>query len=441
MKQKNLVLMGIAVGCGLVAAILTAKMSTPAPVETVKVLSASRDLTTGTAFTKANIDELTTVNDVPKASIPPEAKLVLNKEELIGKRLSRATHAGEYFNVADVNSKTTILFEPNRDIMSLPMTAAKAASGFVGPGSRVDIVGSVIEGKARKVFTLLPDMHVLAVNGIQDLLDKQTFPDMSMVSFSVTEDEAKLIALANQRQCNLELLLRHPDAPLRFPTPELRETARKATLNLLANLGENTTELPDGDKGTPKESKKEEVEVYVATEDIPAGTAITTDVVETKLTKVKKLKENVDGACLDLKPHTGHPAFEAFKFGITKGSYVTQAMIGKAEIEKPAPQDTAIESKPMPDPTKPPVEVAVAPMPHLYIEPLPPAPRFRDVALHSPQGTIVHRYQETGIDTNEWRLIAILTPYEAAGRPPTKTATPTDPKKTDPKTPVDSKID
>jgi hypothetical protein len=91
-------------------------------------------------------------------------------------------------------------------------------------------------------------------------------------------------------------------------------------------------------------------------------------------------------------------------------------MIGKAGLDKPAPQEDVVKDKPEP---KTPVEVAVvpvevAPMPRLYFPPQPPAPRIRDVALHTNQGSLVHRYQETGIDTNEWKLIAILTPTDAA---------------------------
>lgn len=403
MKQKNLVLMGIAVACGLIAAVLTANMGKPQEIPMMDVLVAKKDLTTGTAFTKDNVEELTVVNQIAKSAIPSEAKIVLKKEDLIGKRLSRATHQGEYFNVADVGIKTQILFEAGQDIMSLPMTAAKAASGFVGPGSRVDILASVIEGTAREVFTLLPDMHVLAVDAEQDLTKTQVFPDMRMVSFAVDQKQALLITLANQRNCNLELLLRHPDAPKRVYDID-------KTLHLLKTLGKQD---PAG--VTLFETKKEapKVKVYIAKENIPANAEIDEELLK-KFELVDKPEEHFKGACSDLKPFFG--TFKVLTNGVAKDGYVLTSMIGAAPIKggsNPPPADVVIEKPPMPTATIPDVAIETAPWPHLYVAPEPPAPRVRDVALHTTRGTIVHRYQETGIGTEEWKLIAILTPMEA----------------------------
>lgn len=186
------------------------------PVETVEVVVATTDMTTGTAFTKYNIGTLTTTKTFRKSEINPEAKIITDPNELIGKRLKRAKHAGEYFNATDMSSNTTIVCGFGRDIMSLPMSSKVVEASKVGPGSRVDIVASFGEGTERVVFTLLPDLTVFAVNE-QDRTAKAAIfpPDMSMVSCVVDGDQAKLIALANQANCTLELLLRHPDAPKR----------------------------------------------------------------------------------------------------------------------------------------------------------------------------------------------------------------------------------
>jgi Flp pilus assembly protein CpaB len=429
MKQKNLVLMGIAVGCGLVAAILTSQMGKPAPVEEVDMLVAAKDMTTGTSFTKDNIEQLTMIKKFPKNAINPEAKIIMDQKELIGKRLTRATHAGEFFNQADVNSKTQIMFEANKDIMSLPMNAAKAAAGFVGPGARVDIVGSVIEGQRREVFTLLADMHVLAVNGEQDLQKQTTFPDMSMVSFAVTEAQAKLIALANQRNCNLELLLRHPDAPRRYPTPKDEQAAYDKTLNLLKNLSQQgSTDVQVGPEANPvkppEEKKIEMVDVYVAKETIAPNTEITGDIVKEKFDKVQKPKDQVEGAVNNFDPFIGPAAFKAFTLGVAKGQIVLDTMIGPAPIKgsvgaKPPETELKLPPKEVVIEDMPPPPLPIAPLPHVYKEPTPPKPRTRDVALHTNRGTIVHRYQETAFESNEWKLIAILTPMEAAATPET----------------------
>ncbi|MCE9560827.1 MAG: hypothetical protein K8U57_02110 [Planctomycetes bacterium] len=183
------------------------------PVEVVAVLVATKDLTTGTAFTKDNVDELTQITFIPRASVPPDAKLIKTKDELIGKRLGREFREGEFFNVADIATRSIGPFLAGKDIMSLPFPVR--GNGFIGPGSRIDILGSYIEGNRREMFTLLPDLDVLAVNGITDRGPAGQFPDMGVVSFAVDEREAKLIALANHLNCRLEILLRHPDAPKR----------------------------------------------------------------------------------------------------------------------------------------------------------------------------------------------------------------------------------
>lgn len=414
MKQKNLVLMGVAVACGLVAAILTAKMGGDTKVETIPLIVAKKDLTTGTAFTKENIEDLTMTADYPKNAIPPEAlpKIVTDKQVLIGKRLSRATHANEYFNIADVGNKTQILFEPGKDIMSLPMTAAKAASGFVGPGSRVDIVCSVMEGTKREVLTLLPDMHVLAVDGHQDLTQVQTFPDMRMVSFAVDQKQALLIALANQRNANLELLLRHPDAPKR----EYNYDKVLATLKNLSTA-DAVGVTPAGEKD-PAKPETAMVEVYIAKESIAPGTEIDEELIKAKFEQVKKPAEFHKDAVSDMKPYIG--TFKAFTYGVAKDAYVMNSMIGAQAIKNSAqapPPDTEIKEKPAPMGPVQEVALEPAPWPHVYVAPKPPEPRIRDVGHHTNKGSIVYRYKETGVDTDQWRLVAILSTEEASSSP------------------------
>jgi len=176
----------------------------PQQVEVVEVLVAARDLTTGTAFTKTSVDELTRFAHVPKSTVPPDAKLIKTKDELIGKRLSRKTHAGESFNVADVNTKTAG-FEIPKDIISLPYPANMNLAG----GSRIDLVAIFRDGMARKTFTLIPDLNVLAVNGVADFVfGKEVFgkeTELAMASFEVNDQQGKLIELANRLQCDLEL--------------------------------------------------------------------------------------------------------------------------------------------------------------------------------------------------------------------------------------------
>jgi len=184
------------------------------PVEMVEVLVAAKDLTTGTAFNKDTVDQLTEFRQVPKASVPPDAKLIQTKDELIGKRLTRPLRQGEFLNVADVALRQSHWMQgPADDIMSLPYIRS-GNQGYIGPGSRVDILASCADGMTREVFTLLSDITVLAVDARSGTVEN-VFPEPPMVSFAVDQKQALIIALANQANCNIEFLLRHPDAPKR----------------------------------------------------------------------------------------------------------------------------------------------------------------------------------------------------------------------------------
>ena len=59
MKQKNLILLVVAVGCGLLAAFLTTQMSAKAPTaEQSEMLVAAKELPVGTKIEKDKIAEL-----------------------------------------------------------------------------------------------------------------------------------------------------------------------------------------------------------------------------------------------------------------------------------------------------------------------------------------------------------------------------------------------
>ena len=67
MKQKNLILMVVAVGCGLVAAFLTSQMSgRSAQVEQVEVIVAAKDLPVGTMLGKDDLKTLVKTKKLPK---------------------------------------------------------------------------------------------------------------------------------------------------------------------------------------------------------------------------------------------------------------------------------------------------------------------------------------------------------------------------------------
>jgi Flp pilus assembly protein CpaB len=187
----------------------------PKEVE-IPVLVLTRDLATGSTFTKDNVGMLTSRKAIAKAALPNG--YVTNPDDLVGKRLARPIRAEEAFTHADLSGKSPVVIVPGLDVISLELTAKDTAGGFVGPGSRVDVLGSIIVDDHPVAVTLLADVQVLAVNGIQELKGNGLFPDVATVSFAVTEKQALLLTLANACHCKFSLLLRHPDAPPRYRT-------------------------------------------------------------------------------------------------------------------------------------------------------------------------------------------------------------------------------
>lgn len=175
------------------------------PVEMVEVVVAAKDIPTGTEFSRDNVDELTQLSHVPRASVPPEAKLIKTTSELIGKRLNRATHQGEFFSVDAIGSVPSY-------IMEFPMPW-HLTTPLIGSGVRVDILASFTDGETREVMTVLPDVCVLALDVGTGLASEKIASGLRLVSVAVDQKQVRLVVLASQSNCGFEYKL--PDSPKR----------------------------------------------------------------------------------------------------------------------------------------------------------------------------------------------------------------------------------
>lgn len=404
MKQKNLVLMVVAVGCGLVAAFLTTQINAKPKIETVEVVVALKELPTGTVITKENKDKLVGKKKVAKDALPQQ--FVVDDNELVDKRLVRAVRQDEVFNPADLKKGSIVVFIEGKDIYSLPMSASHAAAGAVGPGSKVDIIAALQLGGVLESFPLLINMHVLEVNGEPDLTKNPRFPNMSTVSFAVDQEEALLLSLAQKRGCTLELLLRNPTKPIDpnydiKKVKKLLEDERHPTKvynpegGNRSNGGADAAIAPSNPT-TP--AKPETVRVPVAVENIEPNTPLTADLVKEKFAEKELRREDAEGAYTDLTPFLG----KSLKYGLGKGQWLTEALVG-LPAPKPAPQDDKIDNLPKTGPDEKPApkrDVVVAGV------------ETHDVAVHTASGTSIHRYQRPV--GGEWKLVKVMTPEEVA---------------------------
>src|SRR5437879_9372219 len=194
MKQKNLVLMVVAVGCGLVAAFLTSQMSAKPTVEKVEVIVAAKDLPVGTQLTKEDLKTCIKRKTMSKDSLPPA--IVEAEEELLERRLTRTIRAEETFNKADLTRGGVVSIPPGLSMVALPINASEAVAGFVGPGSRVDVLATVRLQNRLTALPILVNMLVLAVDTNPNLPANGAYQSLSTVSFAADRKQALLIKLA-----------------------------------------------------------------------------------------------------------------------------------------------------------------------------------------------------------------------------------------------------
>jgi Flp pilus assembly protein CpaB len=433
MKQKNVILMVVAVGCGLVAAFLTAQMSGKAP-EQVEVIVAAKDLAVGTTLTRDGLKDMIKTKKVSKDALPPT--IVTDPEILVGKRLARPVREGETFNPQDL-STGGITLPAGYDLMSLPIGVTQGASGFVGPGSRVDVIASLRLGNTLKVFKLLVNQLVISVNHETTYEKNAAFANMSMVGFAVTDKDATLLQLAQARGCTLALKLRNQDKPADSDKDYRADDVLKLLqdpANPLDVTGAGSKEGPDVGADPKKTAPAGEpvaapapapatVKVLVATRAITPNTVITNDLIAEAFEWRDLPKEFAKDAVTDFSDVQG----KAFKTGVAPGQWVTGHMIG-LEAPKPAPQDQfQIPKLPEPEPVQPmPPTQPVPPMPtDPKVEPKPMDPnppaivkpvkqKTHDVAIHTAGGTIIHRFAEVSPGSGKWKKIAELTPEQAA---------------------------
>jgi Flp pilus assembly protein CpaB len=413
MKQKNVILMVVAVGCGLVAAFLTAQMSAKAP-DQMEVVAAAKDLPVGTMITKEDLAASVKMVRRPKDGLPPT--VVLNPEDLVGKRLSRPVRLDEALNSQDLTKNGAITLPEGHNMVSMQVGVGQAAAGFVGPGSRVDVLATVRLGSKLEAFPLLLNMLVVAV-GTETAYSKEgTFPNLNMVSFAVKGKEAFVLALAKSRGCSLELILRHPGAPTADDnTDKIEATIKKLSDDQNpAKVSGVENEVKKGDGPRPAEAVKPDpvevapappskpeppavamVKVFVAKGDVAPNTEVTKDLIADAFEEKALPKEYAGNALGDLSEALG----QYLKTGVAKGQWVTPGH-GRHPDPKAPPQEF-FQPKPPAEEPKP-------------AEPVKPVVKRKtlDVAMHTATGTVIFRYEEAG--PGQWKKVAELSPERAA---------------------------
>jgi pilus assembly protein CpaB len=248
MKPKTVILLVVAVGCGLVASVMTSRLIAErgdGPQEKmVKVL-----------VTKAKIRQFDLLKepqkvfeekDVPESSA--HKKAIHSFDELKDKRVTRplseeTTITSEDLVTKDLNLLANDLVPGSRAV-AFRVSPECLAGGFVLPGSRVDILHTMRQGDKQGTRTIMQHMLVLAVDQQNSRGDdaKQTMVG-NTVTMAVRPREAELLTLASQTG-ELRLVLR----PLGEDKPV---SVRGATIEDLLKPGSTDTEATDPEGKEP----------------------------------------------------------------------------------------------------------------------------------------------------------------------------------------------
>jgi pilus assembly protein CpaB len=216
MKPKTMMLMVVAVGCGLAASYMTSRLlaergNAPQEEAKVSVLVAKTKVPAWVAI--KDPEKYFEVKEVPESAVPKKALKEFKNVE--NQRLAQGLSEGEYV-LEDklVNSEQVGLMAKlpsGMRAIALKVNAESTAGGFVLPGFRVDVVstlrGNVGESVAK---TILQNMLVLAVDTNPNRDPNSPSMVGSTVTLAATPEETQRLALASALG-ELRLTLRTPD--------------------------------------------------------------------------------------------------------------------------------------------------------------------------------------------------------------------------------------
>jgi pilus assembly protein CpaB len=221
MRPKSLILLVLALGCGLVASIgisqvLDSNSKNNVAIETVPIYVALHNINLGDPVD----DGMVSLQEWPKDKVPVGA--VTTWEEIEGRRPKTTIFQGEPLNDGKFLSKGETHdpiagIPPGMRLKTLSVDARKSAAGLLSPGDRVDIQLFVQRNEQNGIghpFTkiILQNIRVFAVDQAVQRTSEGT-EERSVaktVSLVVTPQQASRMTTA-ENMGELSLIPRHPD--------------------------------------------------------------------------------------------------------------------------------------------------------------------------------------------------------------------------------------
>ena len=214
MKPKTMILMVVAVVCGLAASYMTSRLladkGAPPPVTTVTVLVAKQKINAWTPMTKP--EDLFVPKDVPEGTFSP--KCITDFKDLKGQALKAPLAEQMPVTKDDLMTEQTsglqAMLKNGERAVAIRVTPESLAGGFVLPGTKVDIVFTKKRGDSdSNAQIIMQDMLVMAVDMKKTRDDGQDSMLGNTVTLAAKPEDAERLSLAAQLG-DLRLLIRNP---------------------------------------------------------------------------------------------------------------------------------------------------------------------------------------------------------------------------------------
>ncbi len=180
----------------------------PAPVASHRVAVAARALPPGTVLTEADL------RLVPWAAGKPPASLYSEAEQLVGRTVIVPIDAEEplldsYLTADGAGAGLAGMIPSGMRAVSLPVDHIVGVSGFVLPGTRVDVIATIepAGGGPSQTRLVLQDVQALAAGHALQASPEGTPQEVNVVTVLVTPEQAEQLVAAMHRG-RLQLSLR-----------------------------------------------------------------------------------------------------------------------------------------------------------------------------------------------------------------------------------------
>jgi pilus assembly protein CpaB len=204
MKPKTLILMVVAVTCGLGASYMTSRLLAerqPEADDKVKVLIAKKSLNQG--MTLKNVNELFEVKEFPKGTEPKEA--IVNADDLKDRVLNRSLRAEDHVTPGDLFGKDQAgiagLMAQGYRAIGIRVSPESIASGFAAtPLSRVDVIWTVRRANDKDSASRVLLENVLVLAADQQTVRSENGGAMlaNVVTVALKPEDALKVAMARE---------------------------------------------------------------------------------------------------------------------------------------------------------------------------------------------------------------------------------------------------